>query len=290
MQNNSKNGKKHPGLGNSNKIKVLMYHIVTDDKSFCSKNRNIAVHVSEFRNQMKFLDRCGFVTITFEDYLLYMNGELNLPKKPIILSFDDGFADVHQYAFPILQEFGMRAVLFILGDRKIKTNSWDHASGISPKPLLADYQIIEMHDAGFEIGSHALTHSKLTNIQREKAWEEISRSRMLLEIFLNTQVKSIAYPFGSVNKTLKILAEEAGYQIGCGSYSGPLVFGKDRFEIHRINIPGQLTIFQFALRLSRLHHYLEWTWWRLMKNGKINKNRLSVFSSSKGEIQNNNYH
>lgn len=267
MQNNIKNGNKRNGLGNPRKIKILMYHLVTDDIEFCNKYPNIAVHVEEFRKQMKFLDRCGYITITFGDYLLYLNGELNLPKNPIIISFDDGFADVHKFAFPILQKYNMRAVLFIMGDRKIVTNQWDLKSGILQLPLLADYQIIEMHDAGFEIGSHAITHSMLTQLSREKAWEEISRSRMLLEIFLNHQVKSFAYPFGSVNETLKDLVEEAGYKIGCGTYTGPPVISKDPFEIRRIIIRGKLSMLRFALRIVTPYQYLEWGWWKIKKNG-----------------------
>lgn len=284
MRNSSKNGHKLNGLGNPKKIKILMYHLITNDKNLCKKHRNIAVHVDEFRSQMEFLDRCGFITITFEDYLLFLEGELHLPKKPIILSFDDGFADIHKYAFPILKEFGMRAVLFIMGDRKLKTNNWDAPSGVLQLPLLADYQIIEMHDAGFEIGSHALTHSMLTTISRDKAWEEISRSRMLLEIFLNAQVKSFAYPFGSVDPTLKILVKEAGYKIGCGTYSGPLVLGNDHYEVRRILIQGQLSTLQFALRVSSPYNYLEWTWWQLKKNGLINKRsqpKLDYFENQK---------
>ncbi len=283
MQNNSKNGHKRQGLGNPNKIKVLMYHLVTNNKSFCEKHKNIAVHIDEFRSQMKFLDRCGFVTITFEDYLLFLEGELDLPKKPIIISFDDGFADVYRYAFPILQEFGMRAVLFIMADRKLRTNNWDMRSGILQLPLLADYQIIEMHDAGFEIGSHALTHSMLTKIPREKAWEEISRSRMLLEIFLNAQIKSFAYPFGSVNTTLKNLVKEAGYKIGCGTYSGPPVLGKDLYEIRRILIQGQLNILEFALRVLSPYHFLEWAWWQFKKNGLIQRHLQPTYGYMENE-------
>lgn len=283
MQNKSKNGYKHNGLGNPNKIKVLMYHLVTNDKRLCEKHKNIAVHVDEFRSQMEFLDRCGFITITFEDYLLFLDGELNLPKKPIILSFDDGFADVYRFAYPILREFNMRAVLFIMGDRKLKTNNWDIHSGILQLPLLADYQIIEMHDAGFEIGSHALTHNMLTEISREKAWEEISRSRMLLEIFLNAEIKSFAYPFGSVDATLKKLVKEAGYKIGCGTYSGPPVLGKDPYEIRRILIQGQLNKLQFALRVSSPYHFLEWTWWELKKNGIIKKHSQPKFDYMENE-------
>ncbi len=286
MQNKSNNGNKHNGLGNPNKIKILMYHLITNDKIICEKHKNIAVHVDEFRNQMEFLDRWGFVTITFEDYLLFLEGELNLPKKPIILSFDDGFADVHKYAFPILKDFGMRAVLFILGDRKIRTNSWDISSGIIQCPLLADYQILEMHDAGFEIGSHGLTHSNLTDISMEKAWEEISRSRMLLEIFLNAQVKSFAYPFGSVDVTLKKFVKEAGYKIGCGTYSGPPVLGKDIFEIRRINISGKLTPIQFALRILSPYQYLEWAWWLYKKKLNNNSQPSVMFLENENYMQN----
>jgi peptidoglycan/xylan/chitin deacetylase (PgdA/CDA1 family) len=245
--------------GNPRKIKILMYHMVTDDETFCRKYNNISVHVDAFRSQIKFLDRRGFTPITFEDYRLYLNGELNLPKKPVIITFDDGYQNIHKFAFPIMREYGVRGVLFIMADRKVKSNAWDATMGIPQLPLLDDQDIIEMQSAGFEIGSHSISHLQLPNVSRDKAWDEISRSRMILEILLNAPVKSFAYPYGLTNQAVKEMLKDAGYDIGCATYTGPPIFGQDNFEIRRILVSGLLNLGEFAFRMLTPYQYYDWT-------------------------------
>jgi peptidoglycan/xylan/chitin deacetylase (PgdA/CDA1 family) len=88
---------KMPAMGNPRKIKVLMYHLITENYYFSRKYKNISILLDSFRSQIKFLDRWGFTAITFEDYRLYLNGELNLPQKPVIITFDDGYEDIHTF-------------------------------------------------------------------------------------------------------------------------------------------------------------------------------------------------
>src|SRR3990172_10485191 len=99
------------GEGNPRKIKILMYHRIVDDKEANSKHWT-CIHVREFRRQLESLERWGFTAITFDDYRLYLQGELNLPRKPVVLTFDDAYLDTYENAFPLLQEYGMRAVIF----------------------------------------------------------------------------------------------------------------------------------------------------------------------------------
>ncbi|MBA4313284.1 MAG: polysaccharide deacetylase [Chlorobiaceae bacterium] len=254
---------KIPAQGNPRKIKVLMYHLITDNNNFCRKFKSISLPVESFRSQIKFLERWGFTPITFEDYQLYLEGELNLPKKPIILTFDDGYEDIYKYVYPIMKEYGMKGVLFITADRKVKTSVWDAHFGIPQLPLLNNQQIIELHAAGFEIGSHSISHPQLPHIPREKAWEEISRSRMILEILLNNPVKTFAYPYGLTNDTIKHMTIDAGYNFGCGTYTGPPIFGQDHSEIRRMLISGSMPIKYFALRMLTPYQYCDWTRWKI---------------------------
>src|ERR1700741_3912283 len=190
---------KHLGEGDPHKIKVLMYHRVVDTVSLSGGYPELCVHVDDFRQHLLHLERWGFTAITFNDYRLFLAGEINLPKKPVVITFDDGYEDNYEFAFPLLQEFGMRAVFFVLGDRQMKASTWDQNSSIPIGPLMTEEHILELHRSGFEIGSHSLTHPKLSHLPREKAWDEISRSRQLLEILLNAPVHTFAFPYGLVN-------------------------------------------------------------------------------------------
>lgn len=248
-------------IGNSKKIRIFMYHHITRDKKFVMKHKNLAVHVDDFKLHMEILQRLGYCSITFRDYLLFKENKLNLPKKPIILTFDDGYESIYKEVYPIMENYGMTGVIFVLGDKEIKYSIWDFPN-TEPQPLLNEQQIIELHEAGFEIGSHSLTHPDLTTLSREKAWDEISRSRMLLEILIGAPVYSFAYTYGKSNPLIKELVREAGYKIACGTYSGPPVINKDHYEIRRILISGNNSLTNIALKLTPPYIYAEWLWWK----------------------------
>ena len=252
------------GLGTPRKIKVLLYHrVVPDDRG--AAGSEFEVPVRNFRRQLQVLDRLGFTPITFVDYMLYLRGELDLPKSPIIITFDDGYEETFTCAFPVLQEFGMKAVVFVITDPHIVTNVWDKETTGTEAPLLKAQHILEMHSAGFEIGSHSLTHQRLTSLPRDACWEEISRSRMLLEIMLNAPIRTFSYPYGDLNDEVKQLASEAGYTAACAAWSGPAVFGTDRFEIRRLLIDGRMSLPGFAARVIVPYHRYRWLVWMLRR-------------------------
>lgn len=251
------------GEGNPQKIKILMYHYVSEDDYLCRKFPELMVHVDSFKEQLEILDRLGFTPITFRDYSLFKQGEINLPKRPIIITFDDGHEGIYQLAYPILREFGMKAVVFCIADKNIKTNIWDKSKNLPQFPLLKDNQIIELHRGGLEIGSHSLSHKNLCLTDDAQAWEEISRSRILLEILLNSDIKSFAYPYGETNDNIKRMVSNAGYDTGCGTYSGPKSFGKDEFEFRRILINGNSSVYSFIFKIFTPYQYYGWFRWKI---------------------------
>ncbi len=244
------------------KIKVLMYHRVVEEHTPLPDEREFCVESKVFRNHLRILEKLGFTTITFEDYHLFREGKLNLPKKPIIVTFDDGYRDTYEIAYPILREFGMRAVVFVLGDPNVRMNAWDSGYQITPAPLMTPAQIVELHSAGFEIGSHSLTHPRLTQVPRAQAWEEIARSRILLEILINAPIRTFSYPYGLVDQTTRGLVSEAGYIFGCGVYSGPASFGADPFDIRRIPPSVDILPLGFWLQIITPYERLHWMKWK----------------------------
>lgn len=258
-------------LNGRSEIKVLMYHRLIEHQPATAYERAFCVNVDVFRKHLRMLERLGYTAITFNDYHLHRQGKLHLPRKPIILTFDDGYQDTHQLAFPILQEYGMRAVIFILGDRKVKANAWDSLNGDPAAALLTPGQILELHLRGFEIGSHSLTHPKLTEIPDEDAWEQISRSRMLLEILINAPVRSFSYPYGLMNTRLRSMVQEAGYDYACGVYTGPARFSEDYLNIRRITPSGDRFQFGFGVQVATPYQKYSWLRWRVkqfMRNGR----------------------
>ena len=260
MSKTNGNNRFTQGEGNPQKIKVLLYHRILSNGN-SEDSTNIGVSKETFRRQIDMLDRWGYTAITFDDYRLFLEGELNLPKKPIIITFDDAYSDIHEVAMSILREYGMKAVVFVVGDLSIRESVWDESIG-PVHTLLTESQILELHEEGFEIGSHTLSHPKLPNIDSERVWEELTKSRIALEILLNSPVRSFAYPYGLTSKTVKQMVYDSGYTVACGAYSGPPLFGFDYFEIRRIKVRNTSNPIQFWFQLQKVYLYYRWFLWK----------------------------
>lgn len=232
-----------------NGVKVLMYHRLTDAEEARANDHWTTVPQQSFREHLKILESFNFTAITFNDLRLHILEEIELPKKPVIITFDDAYKDFYELGYPLLKEFGMRAVIFALGDRSIKENSWDDPGKIPLAPLMNDEELQYLHNEGFEIGAHSCTHPKLTEIPIEEAEREIVESKVALEKLLNTRVHSFCYPYGLENEKIHEIVKDAGFDFGCTVYNGPTNFGQSLFNIHRITIKNNMGAFGFALRV-----------------------------------------
>lgn len=244
-------------------IKVLMYHRIVKKKR---KGRNkYSVTIDDFRNQLKILEILNFTPITFLDYKLYMEEKLTLPKKPIILTFDDGYLDTFELAIPALLEFDMRAVIFVMGDRILKRANWDKDEEMTGSKLMTNDQILTASSLGFEIGAHSMNHQNLTKLSEIELREEIMDSMKSIESILGKRIQSFAYPYGSTDERIIRITEECGFTFGCGVYSGPPGFGEDFYDFRRLTINSRTGILRFLLYMLTPYQYLEWGYAR-MKN------------------------
>ncbi|HTY37217.1 MAG TPA: polysaccharide deacetylase family protein [Bacteroidota bacterium] len=214
-------------------IPVLMYHRVLEQGD-TTPGHGIWVSASQFRSQLASLKRRGFQTITFRQYERFVRGELTLPSKPIILTFDDGYEDNYRVAFPLLQEHGFSAVIYAVTDRSRRTNFWD--AGEPPARLMTDAQMQELQRAGFEIGSHTASHAHLPRESVESVEHEVRLSKETLEQILGQAVISFAYPYGEISDPVKESVREAGYRFAAAADSGPLTLFEDFLEIRRTQV------------------------------------------------------
>jgi len=258
--------------GGKTPVKVLIYHRVAGDKEI-RRNYSWNVTPAQLRSHLSLLDKWGFTCISFEDYSLILNGKLTLPKKPIILTFDDGYTDVHESVLPCVRDFGAKATIFALGDRNIRTNKWDEPMGVLGASLMSDDQIVDLHRNGFEIGSHSMTHKNLSRVSREEAWEEIVKSKDALENLVQSPIRCFAYPFGANNEELKTMVQACGYEYGCGVFSGPPRFTSDLFDIRRIPITSTTNVLSFAMKLLTPYEYYGWLRWEAGEKVSAHKSR-----------------
>lgn len=154
---------------------------------------------------MKWLNDRGYSTVTIAEVARAINEGVKLPPQPVVLTFDDGYLDVYQNAYPILQQYGYVATFFIIA------NTVDTAGNLNTRKLQ------KLIASGWEIGSHSMTHTDLTS---ESNWEyEIINSKKVLEEKLATNIYTFAYPYGKANLSLRDFTRDAGYTaaVGLGS-------------------------------------------------------------------------
>ncbi len=226
-----------------------MYHRIVASAADGGRH-GIWVTRERFAAQLASLQRRGFTTVTFRDVAAHLGGERPLPRRPILLTFDDGSADNHGLALPLLKAHGMTAVVFLIGDPGIRSNVWDAGDGEPAVPLLDDAQVREMAAAGIEFGSHTSTHARLTALAPERLAAELAGSQRAVERRVGAPIRAVCYPYGDVNAAVKAASAAAGYWFGVASDSGPLRFGDDLFEIRRAQVFPRTDAFGFWKKTS----------------------------------------
>ena len=150
-----------------------------------------------FERQMTRLQRLGFTAITADRWLAWLEHATPLPERPFVLTFDDGFADLAQHAFPVLERLGFGATVFVVTDCIGGTNDWDASPGTTPVRLLDRVAMEHWRDRGITFASHSRTHGLMDVLEAPAASEEAIASRRALEAVTGRSVRVFAYPYGA---------------------------------------------------------------------------------------------
>lgn len=181
-------------------VPILLYHHIETSPV----NSQYYVSPEKFEEQMELLHNWGYTTITLQMLLTSIYEGTDLPAHPLLISFDDGHASIYNTAFPIMQKYGFTGIAYIVG-----------VYMGADKFINAD-QLNEMARAGWEIGSHSMSHKDLTALDSDQQIYEIFRSRELLSEKIGVPVNSFAYPFGFSGDDIFSLVQNAGYTSAMG--------------------------------------------------------------------------
>lgn len=196
-------------------VAVLMYHKL-GPRPAGTRLKGLYLSRRLFARQLAELARAGFVTAAPAQALLPQSAAT--PR--IVLSFDDGYVNVLRYGLPTLAAHGFFAVQFLVADHLGGYNAWDTALGEAPERLMDDGQVREWLAAGQRIGSHTLSHPRLTRLAPQRAREEILASKKKLEDRFGVAVEDFCYPYGDWNPRVAELVAEAGYRTACTTEYG----------------------------------------------------------------------
>lgn len=213
--------------------RILMYHSVENSDSQTDR-MGLAVSPDVFGMQMAYLKENGFHVIGLSDFAERMRRKLPIPERSVVITFDDGYRSILTNAFPVLKKHGFAATLFVninFVERKLSRDSywcdWQTLSWDEVRKLSGD---------GMSIGSHGMTHRRLSELSYDEILSEILRSKELIEHTINKSVGEFSYPQGSFNKDAMKILQNNGFVCACSSLCGindnePDIFALKRTEI-----------------------------------------------------------
>ena len=219
----------------NNGIPVLNYHQVNLDQ-----HTPLTLSPYEFETQLSYLRQEGYHTITPRQLADYVEYGQSLPDKPIVITFDDGYMDNYQEAYPLLEKYGFKATFFVIAN----------FVGTSDRYMNWE-QLKELNKQGYDIESHTLTHKRLPFQNDDKAKMELVSSKKIIEKKLDKKVEFLAYPGGEFDQRIEDLSRNAGYRAAFTVNFGRDYKGNDLFQLHRIPIfEASHTFLRFWLRLK----------------------------------------
>lgn len=225
---------------------ILNYHSIHPTHKFATKPE-------EFWRQMEYL-KSNFRVVSLLDFYKLKKTERDLPDKLAMVTFDDGYKDNYEYAFPILSKFGIKATVFVTtgfinGDINIAK---DHITYCGLRPLTWE-QIRQMSKSGILFGAHTHTHQVLAEISPENAEEEITMSRKILEKQLGKPVEMFAYPLGhrkTFNTQITGLLKKHHFKLACSTIWGSDNSNTDILALRRIRIDAVDTMDDFRQKVN----------------------------------------
>jgi len=158
------------------KVPILTYHSIDDSGSVISTSPD------KFRSQMHYLRDKHFNVISLKNVVTNIRKKLPLPPRSIAITFDDGFKNVYNIAYPILKDYGFTATIFLVPGYCGKNNQWDGQPKEIPILDLLDWEEVrEMANNGIDFGAHSMTHEVLAKLSLEEACREIVKSKSAIQ-------------------------------------------------------------------------------------------------------------
>ncbi len=194
---------------------------------------------ARFEQQLAYLVAHDYHTVSMDTYANYLEKEEPLPSSPVVLTFDDGYADAYTTVYPLLKAHHMTGTFYIITGQVGRPGflTWD--------------EIKEMAANGMEIGAHTVTHPYLTKLSFIAALQEISGSRVTLENQLGIRITTFAYPYNDHNQMTNLLVRMAGFRTACivDFHTGDNV--RDYFTIPRYTVSSGESLNVFALVVNK---------------------------------------
>jgi peptidoglycan/xylan/chitin deacetylase (PgdA/CDA1 family) len=216
------------------RIPVMNYHSVG-----IAPGNTVVITPAKLEEQMQYLADNQYDVLTLQQFIDIWEGKTPAPPKPVLLTFDDGYTDNYTDAMPILQKFHFPATLFM-------TPGWVDKPG-----YLTWEQVKEMHENGWDIQPHGMSHSSLPRMDAEKQRYEIAESRKLIEEHIGTIANVFCYPYGHYNNTSLSILKEEDYLLAFTIEQGRTDPTQHPYRLYRLFVNGEEDLKMFVTKLEK---------------------------------------
>lgn len=232
------------GVEREVKVPILMYHhISVPPPDSDAVRRDLSVTPQDFEEQLRYLAKAGYHSISLRDLIYHLAIGQRLPRKPIILTFDDGYRDNYTHAYALLKKYGFGGTFFLVTapiDQEHEEHlSWD--------------QVKEMSAGGMQFGPHTYTHPDLRGQPVDYIVWQIMASKEAAEERTGQTSRFFSYPSGRYDQQVVDVLRSAYFWGAVTINQGTQQSSQQPFELKRIRVRGSDTLEDFVQKL-----HLEW--------------------------------
>ncbi|KIL39148.1 polysaccharide deacetylase [Gordoniibacillus kamchatkensis] len=213
---------------------MLNYHSIDIDP-----DSTLTLAPDKLAAQMEHLAKEGYTPLSLGDFTAIIEKRKPAPPKPVLLTFDDGYADNYEQAMPVLKRYGFPATVFIspgvVGQDDYYLN-WE--------------QVKEMREAGWDIQPHGMTHPHLPELSKEQQKKEITEARRQIEEQLGTTADIFCYPYGEFNKQTLAILKEGGFRYAFTIEQGVASSSQPPLQLKRIYVNGKESLAAWSKKLA----------------------------------------
>ncbi|MCJ8012976.1 polysaccharide deacetylase family protein [Paenibacillus sp. KQZ6P-2] len=214
-------------------VPVLAYHSVSTKAT-----NEYVVTPEQFRKQMSTLHDLGYTSINMQQFDALMKGKIKNTGKFVLITFDDGYADNYKQAFPIMQQYGFTATMFVI-------TNW-----VGSDSYATWSELSELQKAGWDIMSHTRTHPDLSLMSSKDQTDEIAGSKQAIESHMHEKVNAMAYPYGLRSKDTVEIAKKCGYEYAFTFEDGWTSSVQNPLLLKRIIVSGTEDLPTFRQKLQ----------------------------------------
>jgi peptidoglycan/xylan/chitin deacetylase (PgdA/CDA1 family) len=225
-------------------VPILMYHQVTPRPA--QEFSRYAITPQRFAAQMTCLSLMGYRAVGLDALLA---GRGALPRRSVVITFDDGIEGCCEHVMPVLSARRFTATFYLVAGLVGQSSRWTRSEVGIELPLMDWAAVRSLEAAGFQVGSHTMTHPRLPTLSPATCRDELVASRRLLEDRLGHEVTHLAYPFGAFDETVRSIAADAGYRSACSTRPSLSRPDDDSLALPRVNVYGHESLLDFVCRL-----------------------------------------